>query len=290
MLGKLGFGFMYASFNEDPDSVRARTIAALHYAMDQGIVLFDTADTYAPSWDTMGHNELVLAEAVRTYPGDTSKLVLATKAGITRSAGEVWGRNSSFDYLARAAEASANRLGVTKIPLWQHHRLDPNLPFEAQLENLAKLRETGIFEHLGVSNYSASQLERAIEVAGPILTVQNQLNPHYRQQLDVLSVCEAHGITYLPWSPTKGARGKDASPVVAEIAARQGVSPYAVAIAWLRQTSPAIVPIPGVTRRESVEDSLSALNLNLAAEELESINSQESAPMDKELLSDQPKN
>jgi len=143
-VGSLGFGFMRASFDAD-NADRERTITTLHHAMNAGNVLFDTADIYAPTWDSFGHNELLLAEAIRTWGGDKSKIVVATKAGITRKPGEVWGRNASLDYLLRAAEASAGRLGLTKIPLWQHHRLDPNMPFETQLENLAALRQRGIF-------------------------------------------------------------------------------------------------------------------------------------------------
>lgn len=291
MFGQLGFGFMKASFGASEDN-RATTIEALHEAIAKGVKLFDTADIYAPSWNTFGHNEELLAEAIRTFNGDTSHLIIATKGGITRGPNETWGRNASIDYLLRAVEASAGRLNLSKIPLWQHHRLDPNMPFESQLENLAALKQRGWIENIGVSNYSAKQLERAIEVIGTVASVQNQLNPAYRQELDVLKVCEANNIVYLPWSPTKGARQNDAQSIIKTIAAEKGASTYAVAIAWLRSLSSQLVPIPGVTRPESVLDSLSALKLDLTADDLLRINEglEESAPMDAELLSDQPKN
>jgi aryl-alcohol dehydrogenase-like predicted oxidoreductase len=288
LLGSLGFGFMKASFGAS-ESNRASTIEAIHEAISQGVVLFDTADIYAPSWDSFGHNEKLLAEAIRTYNGDASNLLIATKGGITRQPGELWGRNASLDYLLRAAEASAGRLEISTIPLWQHHRLDPKMRFEDQLENLAKLKQYGLIERIGVSNYSAKQLQRAVEVIGDVFSVQNQLNPAYRQELDVLEVCEQHGIAYLPWSPTKGARANDAQAIVKELADEKGVSTYAIAIAWLRSLSPSIVPIPGITRIESVRDSLNGVELS--QDELSRLNEgfDETLPMDAELLSDQPK-
>ena len=289
MFGALGFGFMKASFGASEQN-RESTIEALHEAMRRGVTLFDTADIYAPSWNTFGHNEELLAEAVRTFTGKTENLFIATKAGITRKPGEVWGRNASLDYLLRAVEASAGRLNVSSIPLWQHHRLDPKMPFEQQLENLAALKQRGLIQNIGVSNYSAKQLTRAIEVIGDVASVQNQLNPAYRQELDVLEVCEKHNIKFLPWSPTKGARENEAQGIIKAIATEKNVSTYAVAIAWLRSLSSQLVPIPGVTRKESVLDALSALDLVLSNEDLSRINAGlgESAPMDTELLSDQP--
>jgi aryl-alcohol dehydrogenase-like predicted oxidoreductase len=287
LLGSLGFGFMKASFGAS-ESNRASTIEAIHEAISQGVVLFDTADIYAPSWDSFGHNEKLLAEAIRTFNGDASNLLIATKGGITRQPGELWGRNASLDYLLRAAEASAGRLEISTIPLWQHHRLDPKMRFDDQLENLAKLKQYGLIERIGVSNYSAKQLQRAVEVIGDVFSVQNQLNPAYRQELDVLEVCEQHSIAYLPWSPTKGARANDAQAIVKELADEKGVSTYAIAIAWLRSLSPSIVPIPGITRIESVRDSLNGVELS--QDELSRLNEgfDETLPMDAELLSDQP--
>ncbi len=278
---------MKASFGAS-ESNRASTIEAIHEAISQGVVLFDTADIYAPSWDSFGHNEKLLAEAIRTFNGDASNLLIATKGGITRQPGELWGRNASLDYLLRAAEASAGRLEISTIPLWQHHRLDPKMRFEDQLENLAKLKQYGLIERIGVSNYSAKQLQRAVDVIGDVFSVQNQLNPAYRQELDVLEVCEQHGIAYLPWSPTKGARANDAQAIVKELADEKGVSTYAIAIAWLRSLSPSIVPIPGITRIESVRDSLNGVELS--QDELSRLNEgfDETLPMDAELLSDQP--
>jgi aryl-alcohol dehydrogenase-like predicted oxidoreductase len=240
----------------------------------------------------------MVADALRTWSGSAdqkAKIVIATKAGITRKPGEVWGRNASVDYLLRAAEASAGRLGVSKLSLWQHHRLDPNMKFEEQVTNLDALRQRGIIEHLGLSNYSAKQLRRALEILGTpaeggIVSVQNQLNPVYRQELDVLEVCEEHGIAYLPWSPSKGVN--DLASVFDTVASAHSASNHAVAMAWLRSLSPVIVPIPGVTRIATVQDNISALEIQLTADELEQINANLPATlaMDAELMSDQPKN
>ena len=299
-IGNIGFGSMYAQFNGialGSDEAYQGVLTALHTALDAGVTFFDTADIYASAWNTFGENELMVADALRTWSGTAaqkSKIIIGTKAGITRKPGEVWGRNASIDYLLRAAEASAGRLGVAKLALWQHHRLDPNMTFEEQVHNLDALRQRGIVEHIGVSNYSAKQLRRALEILGSpteggIVSVQNQLNPVYRQELDVLEVCEEFGIVYLPWSPSKGV--KDLDSVFGSIASSHGCSTHAVALAWLRSLSPSIVPIPGVTRRETVLDNLSGLELKLSADELASIraNLPATLPMDAELLSDQPK-
>lgn len=289
-LGVIGFGCMKASFSASEQNWQS-TIEALHVALDLGVRLFDTADIYAPTWNTFGHNELLVAEAMRTHPLG-AQAIIATKGGITRKPGEVWARNASLDYLLRAAEASAGRLGVSKISLWQHHRLDPNMPFEQQLENLVGLRERGIIEHIGVSNYSAKQLRRALEVVGPIASVQNQFSPAYRNEADVFEVCEQNGIAYLPWSPSNGLHAGEPRTVIHDVAEEIGQSPYAIGVAWLRSLSSSIVPLPGVTRAASVVDSVGGSKLQLSSEVLARINDglPPSLSYDSELLSDQPKN
>jgi aryl-alcohol dehydrogenase-like predicted oxidoreductase len=299
-IGNIGFGSMYAQFNGialGSDEAYQKVLSALHAAMDEGVTFFDTADIYASAWFTFGQNELMVADALRTWSGTAeqkAKIVIGTKAGITRKPGEIWGRNASVDYLLRAAEASAGRLGVSKLDLWQHHRTDPSLGFEEQVQNLDAVRQRGIVEHIGVSNYSAKQLTRAMEILGTpteggIVSVQNQLNPVYRQELDVLDVCEQYGVVYLPWSPSKGVKELDS--VFGAIAADQSKSTHAVALAWLRSLSPSVVPIPGVTRVETVLDNLSGLDIKLSEQELAEINAKLPAtlPMDAELLGDQPK-
>ena len=250
----------------------------------------------------MGHNEILLREAIDEWDVSESAkdaLMVATKGGITRAPGEAWSKDASYSYLLSAVEASANRLGLDQIPLWQHHRLDFHLTLSEQLANLRRLRETAPIRHIGVSNYSAPQLRQALDVIGGpsdggIISVQNQLNPAYRQELDVLEVCEEFGLAYLPWSPMFGVRQTDKDLpvhiVFSSVAERLGVSGFAVAQAWLRSLSPSIVPLPGVTRLESIQDAISAVGLQLSSADLgELADLPASLPLHEELVRDQPK-
>jgi aryl-alcohol dehydrogenase-like predicted oxidoreductase len=281
----------------DPVRRQESAIPAIHAALDAGVTLLDTADIYAPTWDDFGHNEVFVAEALRTWSGtkeQKDKVVIATKAGITRQPGERWGRNASLDYLLRAAEASAGRLGVQKIDLWQHHRLDPEIVFETQVANILILKERGIVDQIGVSNYDAKQLEIAIKIAGGpddggIVSIQNEFSPRYRYDLDVLEVCEKYGVAYLPWSPLGGMNNKKAitdSDAFQEIADSHKVSKYALALAWEMKTSPSVIPIPGATRTESILDCITALDVQLNDVEFEYLNSNlpESADYSSELV------
>ena len=267
----------------DPVRRQESAIPAIHAGLDAGITFLDTADIYAPTWDAFGHNEIFAAEALRTWSGtkeQKAKVVIATKAGITRKPGEVWARNASLDYLLRAAEASAGRLGTQKIDLWQHHRLDPSIEFETQVENIGVLKQRGIVDQVGVSNYDAKQLEIAIGILGGpdqggIVSVQNEFSPRYRYDLDVLEICEQHGIAFLPWSPLGGVRTKSEiaqASVFEELASKYSASPFALALAWEMKYSPAVLPIPGATRAESILDCVKATELVLGDEDFDHIN------------------
>jgi aryl-alcohol dehydrogenase-like predicted oxidoreductase len=259
-------------------------IPALHAGMDAGITLFDTADMYAPTWDTFGHNERFVAEALRTWSGtqeQKDKIVIATKAGIARQPGEKFGRNASLDYLLRAAEASAGRLGVEKIQLWQHHRLDPTISFEQQFENVLALKQSGVVQQIGVSNYDAKQLEIAVKMGGTpseggVVSIQNEFSPRYRHDLDVLDVCEKYGIAFLPWSPLGGTRAKSevsGSSSFEEMATKYSASSFAIALAWLMHYSPTVIPIPGSTRIESVVDCAKSTEIELSQQDFEYLSS-----------------
>jgi aryl-alcohol dehydrogenase-like predicted oxidoreductase len=262
----------------DPVRRYEEAIPALQAGMDAGVTLFDTADIYAPTWDAMGHNEEFVAEALRTWNGSAEqkvKIVIATKGGITRGEGETWGRNGSLDYLLAAAEASAKRLGVDKIDLWQHHRLDPSIDFETQFENVLELKARGLVDQIGVSNYDAKQLEIAVKLGGTpdeggVVSVQNEFSPRYRHDLNVLEVCERYGITFLPWCPLGGVRTKNeiaGASAFEEVGQKLGASPFAVALAWERKYSPAVLPIPGATRTETVLDCASSAEIDLSDED-----------------------
>ena len=267
----------------DPVRRLESAIPAIHAGLDAGITLLDTADIYAPTWEDVGHNEIFVAEALRTWSGtkeQKDKVLIATKGGITRSDGEVWGRGGSLDYLVRAAEASATHLGVQQLDLWQHHRLDPSIDFETQFENVMALKERGLTKQVGVSNYDAKQLLKAIEIGGTpdqggLVSIQNEFSPRYRHDLDVLEICEQYGIAFFPWSPLGGVRTKAAisdSSAFEEVASKYSASPYAIALAWEMKTSPAVLPIPGATRAETVLDCITATEIQLSDDDFDYLN------------------
>lgn len=280
----VGLGLMNVSWPgraaTDPVVRASSAIPGIHAGLDAGCTFLDSADIYAPAFDAIGHNEVFVKEALDSWSGsaDTkAKIVVATKGGITRSEGEVWGRNGSLDYLVRAAEASRERLGVEQIDLWQHHRLDPSVSFESQFENVMEIKNRGIARHIGVSNYDAQQLRRALEIGGTpaeggLISVQNEFSPLYRHELDVLDVCAEAGVAFLPWSPLGGAKKvarlqDDAAGAFRLMADEKGVSVARLVIAWLLHYSPVILPIPGATRVDSITDVLQADALELSADE-----------------------
>ena len=298
----LGLGCMNVSWPRgaalEKDTRESSAIPGIHEGLDAGVRLLDTADIYAPAWDKLGHNEEFVAEAVQTWSGSPSsrdEILIATKGGITRSEGEKWGRNGSLAYLVAAAEASRERLGVDVIDLWQHHRLDPSLPFETQFENVMELKSRGIVKEVGVSNYSAAQVRKAIEIGGTpaqggLISVQNEFSPLYRHDLDVLEVCEEHDIAFLPWSPLGGSKkvsliSEGEAGGFVEMARHKDVSPQALTLAWLLAYSPVIIPIPGATRPQSVRDSISAVEISLTTDEVKELSRSlpESLPRSAEL-------
>jgi aryl-alcohol dehydrogenase-like predicted oxidoreductase len=287
---------------------REAAIGVIHAALDAGVRLLDTADIYAPTWNTIGHNERLVSEAVRTWNGSAaqkSEIVIATKGGSTRTplAGDwfgVRGRNASETYLYRAVEASAARMQLSTIKLWQHHRLHHTMPFEEQFENVMKLKAHGIVENIGVSNYNAEQLRRAIKIGGTpaqggLVSVQNEWSPRSRNWADVLEICEEYGIAFLPWSPLGGidnAQNMQNAHIAAfdEQAKKHGVSRFAIAIAWHLANSPVVIPIPGATRSESIEDNVTGLSVVLTADDLAALNAAlpPNAPLDELLLPQPP--
>ena len=265
---------------------RENDLGVVHAALDAGVRLLDTADIYAPTWNSVGHNEILVAEAVRTWSGSAAQkeeIVIATKGGITRAPLEndwlgIVGRDASEHYLYRAVEASAAKMQVSTIKLWQHHRLNHFMPFEEQFENVMKLKAHGIVQNIGVSNYTAEQLRRAIKIGGTpaqggLVSIQNEWSPRSRAWADVREICIEHGIAFLPWSPLGGIDNTDSLEngsydAFAEVAKAHNVSKFAIAIAWHLATSPVAIPIPGATRKESILDSLTGLDVKLTAPEL----------------------
>lgn len=245
--------------------------AVVGAALEAGITFFDTADIYAPSADEMGHNERVLASALRTH--GSPDVVVATKGGITRS-GSDWGRNGSAAYLRGAVEKSLAALGVDVIDLYQFHRHDPDRDYREAMDTLAALREEGKIREVGISNASTEQIGIAADVLGEhLVSVQNEYSPKFRESAPELAWCREHGVAFLPWSPL-GGTGGDATtlgarfPAFAEIAAARGISPQQVALAWELAAGDVVIPIPGATRVESIRDSAQAADVTLTADEI----------------------
>ena len=250
---------------------RERAIRTIHAALDAGVTLLDTADIYAPDAHRFGHNEELVAEAVASYSG--ARPIIATKGGITRvpgAQGDVWGRSGTPDALLLAAEASAARLGVDSIDLYFLHRADPAVHFTDQVTGLAAVKREGLALRIGLSNVTSAMLLRALQIAGGpdeggIVAVQNERSPQYRADTDVLEICTRRGIAFLPWSPLAGAG------LFAEHAARRGVSPQRLSLAWLLAQSPVIIPIPGSSRPQTIRDSAEATRLSMSILEVEDL-------------------
>lgn len=271
----IGLGGMPVSMNNDkqiPD--RKDAVATVHAALDAGVTLLDTADIYAPSWDTMGHNEEIMAEALATWGGDRSQIVVATKGGITRSEGEKWGRDGSLDYLRKAVEASLRALRVDVIDLYQYHRPDRWLVYGEVIENFKTLQQEGKIRSIGISNASVEEIEIAEQVLGEggLASVQNEFSPRHPGSYDELRYCAEHGIAFLPWSPLGGTGGAarsvgDRFAVFGEVARAHDVSPQQVVLAWELGLGDTVIPIPGARRAASITDSAKAADLELSGDE-----------------------
>lgn len=272
----IGLGAMPVSMNNDKQlPERADAVATVHAALESGVTLLDTADIYAPSWDTMGHNEEIVAEALASWDGDRDGIVVATKGGITRAEGEVWGRDGSPEYLRRAVEASLRRLRVDAIDLYQYHRPDRWRVYGEIIETFGDLRREGKVRAVGISNASVEEIEIAEQVLGEggLASVQNEFSPRHPGSYDELRHCADRGIAFLPWSPLGGTGGAARSvgerfSVFAEIGRDHGVSPQQVVLAWELSLGDTVIPIPGARRAESIIDSARAADLALDRDEL----------------------
>ena len=252
--------------------------ATIHAALDAGVTFIDTADIYAPTWDSMGHNEEIVARALASY-GPHDHVVVGTKGGITRGPGESWGRDGSLTYLRSAVEASLRALAVDVIDLYQWHRPDRSMVYAEVVENFKTLQEEGKVRALGISNANVEEIEIAVDVLGEggLASVQNEFSPRFRCSRDELELCGRLGVAFLPWSPL-GGTGRasktvgDRYAVFSEVARAHDVSPQQVVLAWELSLGEQVIPIPGASRPESITDSARAPGLELAADELTRIN------------------
>ncbi len=266
----IGLGGMPMSIEGRPD--QERSIATIHAALDAGVTLIDTADAYHEHADEVGHNEELIARALRSYGGSTDGVLVATKGGHLRPGDGSWTRNGHPDYLKRAAKESARRLGVDTIGLYQFHRPDPEVPYADSIGALRDLLDDGVIAMAGISNADVAQIDEADKVlGGRLVSVQNQFSPAFRSSLDELLLCAERGIAFLPWSPLGGIRkaaavGDDHS-AFQEVADARGVSPQQIALAWELSLAPVVIPIPGASRPESVRDSVRAVEIELTDDE-----------------------
>jgi aryl-alcohol dehydrogenase-like predicted oxidoreductase len=258
---------MPLSLADRPD--RDQAIRTVRAALDAGVTFFDTADAYCADASDFGHGEELLAEAL----AGRDDVLVATKGGHTRDAAGGWEIDGSPDYLRRACDASLKRLGADAIGLYQHHRPDPRVPYAETIGALKELYDAGKIRMAGISNSDPEQIRTARDIlGGALVSVQNQYAPNFRSSEPELRLAAELGLAFLPWSPLGGigragriARQAD----FAAVAEAHGVSPQQVCLAWMLAKSPAVVPIPGSSRPETITDSAAAADLRLTGEELE---------------------
>ena len=266
---------------------REQAIATIHHAIDLGITLLDTANVYSPTWDTFGHNETLVAEAMRTYSGsaDISKVVIATKGGIIKPAENVVERDGTREGLLKACEASLKRLNTSSIELYQFHRHDPSVTYTEQMLSLKALKDAGMVKRIGLSNAQGPELAVALEILGGpndggVVSIQNEYSPRYRGEQDVLDKCAELGIAFLPWSPLGGAaqagevgsRYSDFAAVATEV----GATAQEVVLAWLLALTPVMIPIPGATKTATVDSIIRSTELKLTSTQVERLTAAES--------------
>ncbi|MFF5703158.1 aldo/keto reductase [Streptomyces sp. NPDC012794] len=276
MVSAIALGAMPLSIENRPDEARA--VATVHAALDAGITLIDTADSYHWHPDERGHNELLVARALARYGGDTSHVLVATKGGRGRTGDGGWTVTGTPAHLKRAAEASLKRLGVESIGLYQLHKPDPDVPWAESVGALRELLDAGTIRSAGISNVTTDQIREAHAVLGDALVcVQNQYSPAVRDAEPELELSTRLGLAFLPWSPLGGISRSSldgpsgptsAGTAFHRVAAGRGVSPQRVALAWLLARSPRVIPVPGASRPASVQDSARATEIELEAAEL----------------------
>jgi pyridoxine 4-dehydrogenase len=261
---RLGFGAMRITGEGiwGPPKDRKGALAVLRRAVELGVNFIDTADSYGPYV-----SEELIAEALSPYPKD---LVIATKGGWNRPGPNQWTHDATPPHLRKAVEGSLKRLRLERIDVYQLHMPDPIVPFEASVETLAELQSEGKIRLVGLSNVTQEHIERARKVV-PIVSVQNRYSFADREWDYVVDYCERNGIAFIPWFPL-GA-GKVAGEVLNRIAKAHQRAPIQVALAWLLQRSPIMLPIPGTTSVEHLEENMAAGSLQLTNKEYEELSS-----------------
>lgn len=272
----VGYGGMHLSIQERPSEEQG--IRVIHAALDAGVTLIDTADVYCLDDSEIGHNERLIARAVGSWQGDRGRLLIATKGGLRRPGGR-WETDGRPEHLRAACERSLKALGVEQIALYQLHAPDPRVPLEESVGALASLQREGKIRWVGLSNVSVAEIRRAQAIVR-VTSVQNRLNPFFREALaeGVVEYCTQEGIGFLAYSPTGGGRLNrklPSHPVLRAMAARVGVTPHALVLAWVLARSPAVIVIPSARTVEHAVDSAGAGDLTLSEGDLTAITAAE---------------
>jgi pyridoxine 4-dehydrogenase len=269
---RLGFGTMRLTGPGiwGPPADKQEAIAVLHRALELGVNLFDTADSYGPEVA-----ESLIAEALYPYP---KGLVIATKGGLLRTGPNQWPQDGRPEHLREALEGSLRRLRLERIDIYQFHRPDPKVPFEDSVGALAKMKEEGKIRHIGLSNVTIDQLARAQKIV-PIVTVQNHYNLAMRasehmtvaESEEMIDLCARQGIGFIPWSPLAFGELARSGGVIDQIAKRHNAQPGQIALAWLLKRSSSMLPIPGTSSVKHLEENVVGATIKLSREEFDTI-------------------
>jgi pyridoxine 4-dehydrogenase len=261
---RLGFGTMRLTgkgiWGEPAD--RDEAVRVLRRAVEWEINFIDTADSYGP-----GVSEEIIAEALYPYPAN---LVIATKGGFERPGPDRWVENGRPEHLRSACEGSLRRLRLSRIDLYQLHRIDPKVPAEDQLGTLKDLQAEGKIEHIGLSEVSVQQIQHA-QTLVPIVTVQNRYSLADRGSEDVLRYCEKEKLGFIPWFPLAAGKLSGGDSPIRRVAERLNATPSQVALAWLLSRSPVMLPIPGTSRVAHLEENVAAAGLKVDEKEMQEL-------------------
>jgi len=260
-VNRMGFGTMRLTGQGiwGPPRHPEKAVRVLQRAVELGVNFFDTADSYGPHVA-----EELVAKALHPYPG----LVIATKAGFERPGPGQWVENGRPEYLRRALEGSLERLRIERIDLWQLHRIDPKVPAQEQLEAVREFQREGLIRHVGLSEVSVADIERARKVV-PIVSVQNRYNVTDRKWEKEVQYCEREGLAFIPWFPLSA--GALDNPALHEVAARHGATVFQIALAWLLERSPAMLVIPGTSSVEHLEENVAAAEIRLTKKDMKEL-------------------
>jgi aryl-alcohol dehydrogenase-like predicted oxidoreductase len=253
-------------------------IEVIHAALDAGMALIDTADVYCLDQNDIGHNERLIARALDSWSGDRDSVIVATKAGMKRPDGR-WERDGRPEHIKQACDRSLEALGVERIDLYQFHAPDPDVPFADSVGAFAELRDAGKVRWVGLSNVSVDQIREAQEIV-PVQSVQNRLNPFFREALEtgVVKYCNDKHLAFLAYSPVGGGRLNKKlpdHPTVREIAEAEGASPHSVVLTWVLAQGSSVIVIPGARSVDHAVDSSGASDLELSGAQLQAIDAAE---------------